>query len=179
MGILYGYVEPKDMLYKLMRDGRKAHFPATPEDMCDNIFNFCITGHSMRDWCIKYLGIDSDKEAKKKFHEKCNENEHLKYCRDIANASKHFGLSSDRTSTVSKVKSEQTSYGSFDLYGRRVEGSETQQQTAKVVLSDGKEIDLIMFLLGVFNGLQAIMDDYGIPYESSKAHPAYFVAQYQ
>lgn len=176
MGILYAYDEPKDILYKLIRDGRKAHFSSTPEDMCDNIFNFCITGHSIRDWCIKYLQIDeNNREAIRNFHEKCNENAYLKYCRDIANSSKHFGLRPGKPSTVTEVKSEQVTYEVLDgLSKRRVEGSSKQRDSAKVVLHDGEEVHLLMFLFSVLNGFKEVMDNYGIPYDPSCAQTAHF-----
>lgn len=176
MSILQSYKEPKDMLYKLLRDGKKSHFAETPEELCDNLFNFCVTGHSIRDWCIKYLNLDDT--AKHQFHEKCNEDKHLKYCRDIANASKHFSLSTDRNTTVSAVNSEIVNYVSIDAQGNKVSGSETKQNSAKIVLADEDEMHLLMFLFGVFNGFKAIFDAYSIPYEKEKANAAILAVTY-
>lgn len=176
MSILHSYKEPKDMLYKLLRDGKKAHFAENPEELCDNLFNFCVTGHSIRDWCIKYLNLDDT--AKHQFHEKCNENKHLKYCRDIANASKHFNLSTDRNTTVSAVNSETVDYVSIDVEGNRVSGSESKQNSAKIVLADGEEMHLLMFLCGVFNGFKEVFDAYSVPYEQGKANVAILAVTY-
>jgi hypothetical protein len=176
MSILHSYKEPKDMLYKLLRDGKKSHFAKSPEELCDNLFNFCVTGHSIRDWCIKYLNLDDT--AKRQFHEKCNKDKHLKYCRDIANASKHFSLSTDRSTTVSAVNSEIVNYVSIDAKGNKISGSENKQNSAKILLADGDEMHLLLFLCGVFNGFKAVFDSYSVPYEQEKANVAILAVTY-
>jgi len=166
MSLLHGFNEPEDILYKLVRDGRKCHFSQDSMEISDYLFNFCITGHSLRDWSIKKLGLTG--QSMQNYHDLCNENEYLKYCRDIANSTKHYGLS-NRSSTVSNIKPEMVDYVSIDINGSVVPGSESKQNSLNVIISDGEEIQLLMFLHGVLNGVKAIFDNYNIPYDENKS----------
>jgi len=166
MSFLHGFNEPEDMLYKLVRDGRKCHFSKEPMELSDHLFNFCVTGHSLRDWSIKKMGLSG--QPKQDYHDECNKNEYLEYCRDIANSTKHYGLSNG-DSTVSNIDAKLVDYVSIDIHGNIVPGSESKQNSLNITISDGEEIQLLMFLHGVLNGVKAIFDIYNIPYDKNKS----------
>jgi len=50
------------MLLKLIREGNRITFEDEYENISDHFFNFSITAHSLRDWCIKYQGLQSKKK---------------------------------------------------------------------------------------------------------------------
>jgi len=81
--------EPGDLLKKLIRDGNLINFEEDPEKLSDLIFNFSVTCHSLRDWCIKYQGKESVQEQ---LNTAWNEEKSLQAAKDIANSTKHFGI---------------------------------------------------------------------------------------
>lgn len=82
MSAIKKFDHPKELLYKLHREGRRANLSNNETDILDSEFNFCVTGHSLRDWIVKHLQLNE--HQKSKFHNNCNQNNYLKYCRDIA-----------------------------------------------------------------------------------------------
>lgn len=100
MGKIRFYKNPEDILFKILREGRRTWLAENIEDKCDHFFNFCVTAQALRDWCIKYLKLIDQKE-KEIFHEEINKHKYFKECRDLANSSKHFTLTKDNSSVIS------------------------------------------------------------------------------
>lgn len=105
MSLIPSLQNPNDLLLKLCRESINVHTSKKDEHVLDRFFNFCITAHSLRDWVIKSGDFD-----KNKVHDYCNKFDSLKMCRDIANANKHFGLSSEKISSVSAIDKKELSY---------------------------------------------------------------------
>jgi hypothetical protein len=89
MSLINNISEPKDMLLKLIREGNRITFEDDCENIADHFFNFSVTAHSLRDWCIKYLGAELNKKALNKQWDK---EPYLAVAKDIANSVKNFGI---------------------------------------------------------------------------------------
>lgn len=89
MSLIQNIAQPKDMLIKLIREGNRITFEEEPENLTDHFFNFSVTAHSIRDWCIKYQGKQA---IKKKLNQHWDEQPFLAIAKDIANSVKHFGI---------------------------------------------------------------------------------------
>ncbi|MCW4629791.1 MULTISPECIES: hypothetical protein [Marinomonas] len=89
MSFISGINEPKDMLLKLVREGNRVNFEDNPENLMDHFFNFSVTAHSLRDWCINYLSLQ---ENKKQLNEAWDNEKYLVIAKDIANSVKHFKI---------------------------------------------------------------------------------------
>ncbi|SBS29256.1 hypothetical protein MSP8886_01493 [Marinomonas spartinae] len=89
MSFISGINEPKDMLLKLVREGNRVNFEQNAEDVMDHFFNFSVTAHALRDWCINYL---SQHQNKKQLNKIWDNEKHLVIAKDIANSVKHFKI---------------------------------------------------------------------------------------
>ncbi|MDO6707949.1 hypothetical protein [Photobacterium sp. 1_MG-2023] len=89
MSFIQRISEPKDMLLKLIREGNRITFEEEPENITDHFFNFSVTAHSIRDWCINYQGQQA---KKKKLNQQWDKELYLAIAKDIANSVKHFGI---------------------------------------------------------------------------------------
>ncbi|RPA23029.1 hypothetical protein [Shewanella frigidimarina] len=90
MSFIQEIVEPKDMLLKLIREGNRINFEECSENLTDHFFNFSVTAHSIRDWCIKFQGLQAQK---KQLNQQWDKEPFLATAKDIANSVKHFGIS--------------------------------------------------------------------------------------
>lgn len=159
MSAISTYTEPQHILIKALREGRRAWLAKDPIDKCDHFFNFCVTAHSMRDWCIKYLKI-TDTSA---FHTEMNLNPHFGICRDIANSSKHFGL--DRTKST--VKAATSTLSKFAVLGATdATPALVEQEDISISLSDGNKLELFGFLHYVADGWINVLQQKSIPMNS-------------
>lgn len=176
MTLLYEYKVPKDLLAKLVRDGRKAHLCSTSaEEFCDNLFDFCITAHAIRDWCIKSLSLSGS--AIQTFHDRCNKSNYLQYCRDIANTTKHFSLDEKKTSSVSEVTEYNSEVVSITTTGDIIEGSASLSQSALVYVADGNPVEAFRLLIGTVQEWNRIFTEYGIP-SDGRSNSALIAAQW-
>lgn len=89
MSFISGINEPKDMLLKLVREGNRVNFEENSENVMDHFFNFSVTAHSLRDWCINYLSQQSNK---KQLNQTWDNEKYLVIAKDIANSVKHFKI---------------------------------------------------------------------------------------
>lgn len=160
--IFKGYETPCDLLAKLLREGRRVNFSGpSPDDVYDHLFNFCVTAHSLRDWCIKYLGLTA--KAKEDFGSRCNQSAYLQYARDIANSSKHFTLSRDRTSSVDTVSKSSHVMAAIGLDGKLLDGHEQTFNSANICLPEREPINSYLFVASVVMEWQKIFDEYSVP----------------
>lgn len=89
MSFISGINEPKDMLLKLIREGNRVNFEQHTDNVMDHFFNFSVTAHALRDWCINYL---SQQGNKKHLNKVWDNEKHLVIAKDIANSVKHFKI---------------------------------------------------------------------------------------
>ncbi|MBE0378318.1 hypothetical protein [Pseudoalteromonas prydzensis] len=156
MSLIEGFVSPKDLLLKMFREGRRTHLSEREEDVADHFLNFCITAHSLRDWCIKEKSI-----PQQSLHDYCNKSIYLEHCRDIANSSKHFGLRSGSGSTVQQVSNDIAKFQTINSNGEILEDHH-DRNTLIIELPDGTEQLLMMFLYNVGTKWLEIFDFYNI-----------------
>jgi hypothetical protein len=170
VSVIIKYDHPKELLYKLYREGRRTHVAKTSDELMDSVFNFCVTGHSIRDWLIKHLELN-----KQDFHDECNEDKYLKYCRDIANSSKHFSLDMP---AVINVKEELVEHSSIDASGNLIPNSNTTKLSAKIEITSEEKIDLILFLFGVTEAFKNLFVKYEISIDEQLTNPATLAVEY-
>ncbi|MCX9103775.1 hypothetical protein [Aeromonas veronii] len=171
MSAIKKFDHPKELLYKLHREGRRANLSNNETDILDAVFNFCVTGHSLRDWIVKYLQLNESQ--KNKFHSDCNKNNYLKYCRDIANSSKHFGLDFSKQSTVSSVNTKEVEFSSIYAPGNEIQNSTVNKVTAQIEVAHDDTLHLIMFVHFVAKAYKDIFKTHHIEFDESLTNSAF------
>ncbi len=86
----YGFDNAKDLLEKLKRDRASLNLAINEQNkglIIDSVFNFAVTGHSIKDWLKN--GYYSSKKDKKAVEEYINDTPMLRLCADLCNGSKH------------------------------------------------------------------------------------------
>lgn len=101
MSLIHSFKEPKDILRKVAFEGNLLLWTEDFQWLAYTLFNFSVTAHALRDWCLKHLGVPKDSPQENGFHNSWNQIEALVVVREIANSSKHFGLR--KASTVLSV----------------------------------------------------------------------------
>jgi hypothetical protein len=141
---------PSALYRKLDREAYRAFHAKSKLHKADHFFNFCVTAHSMRDFCLEHQQkfTQADKQP---FHDLWNQQPFLVATREIANSSKHFVLRSRKTGGVTSPSTKAVRMGSAKyitvyrqnnalLYGEPYTRSEV-----RVELSDGRVLPLYEF----------------------------------
>ena len=143
MSTIAVYKEPQDLVFKLLREGRRTWLTSDTQEKCDHFFNYCVTAHALRDWCIKYLQLsEADKNI---FHAEMNTIKYFAECRDIANSSKHFGLDS-KASSVSTAFPIESEFAAITGEQNSEQYENVKRMDISIALNDGSSIDLFGFL---------------------------------
>ena len=143
MSVISTYKEPQDVLFKLLREGRRTWLALDPQEKCDHFFNYCVTAHALRDWCIKYLNLTgADKDN---FHTEMNSIMYFGECRDIANSSKHFGLDS-KTSLISDAFPTESEFAVITGEENHEQYEKVKRRDLAISLASGVSLDLFGFL---------------------------------
>lgn len=171
MSAIKMFDHPRELLYKLYREGRRVNLSNNETDILDSVFNFCITGHSLRDWIIKYLQLTESQ--KNKFHNDCNQNNYLKYCRDIANSSKHFGLDFSKQSSVSLVSTKEVEFSYINAQGNKVQNSTAYKLAAEIEVTQNNSVHIIMFVHFVAEAYKEIFNTHSIVFDESLTNSAW------
>ncbi|MCC4799644.1 hypothetical protein [Enterovibrio norvegicus] len=176
MSFIKSISEPKDMLLKLIREGNRITFEEDPENLTDHFFNFSVTAHSIRDWCIKY----QDQQAiKKKLNQEWDKEPFLAIAKDIANSVKHFGidlyqpqLKESETQTTNIVEfcvgeniSEKLQKAVNDKEFRESEGQ--AKPSYLVRFEDGTEVTLTNYVFKTVTFWVSYFDQNSIPREQT------------
>jgi hypothetical protein len=160
MSTINAYKEPQDLIFKLLREGRRTWLTSDPQEKCDHFFNYCVTAHALRDWCIKYLELsDQDKNS---FHTEMNSIKYFAECKDIANSSKHFGLDS-KASSVATAFHTQSDF--FVITGEQnsEQYEKVRRMDISILLADGSSVDLFGFLNHTAKNWIETLNRKGIP----------------
>ena len=158
---------PAILYRKLQREAFRAIQANRPIHKADHFFNFCITAHSMRDYCLEYL-CKTEYADQKSYHELWNKENVLVATKEIANFSKHFILRSRRTKipTTPSTKSVRVGKGNyFNVYQEADGGlsfSKITKPEVRVELSDGKIIPLYKFTDDVLDYWKSYLLSIGI-----------------
>lgn len=141
MSTISTYKEPKDVLFKLLREGWRTWIADNFVEKSDHFFNYCITAHSLRDWCIKYFTLSGEDVTK--FHTEINLIDYMAESRDIANSSKHFKLASLLVKSAFPTMSD---FVTIKGEENQIDYELTKRPDIVISLSNGDTIDLFGFL---------------------------------
>ena len=172
------FYEPRHVLEKTLRECRKLLSETDDLLVADHLFNFCITCHSLRDWVLKHRQITS-KGAKKSENTTWDEEASLKIAKDIANSSKHFGVSlyqptvsavDPGTRNQLQVYPHQNAEEVIEAYqaGEAWALSQVERKPSYTVeLDDGTQKTLTDLATESIRYWLSYFDTYGIPRDSS------------
>lgn len=141
---------PAALYRKLQREAYRAFHSNRPTHKADHFFNFCVTAHSMRDYCLEHLGKVNTAE-KHPFHDLWNKEPALIAAKEIANSSKHFVLRTPGSVAIKMpatkgVKTGRAKY--VDVY-QRSDGEllavPVTRTEVNIELSDGNNLPLYQF----------------------------------
>jgi hypothetical protein len=150
MSLAQSLASPSALYRKMERESYRAFHAESPVHKSDHFFNFCVTAHSMRDYCLEYLGKIED-SGKRPLHELWNKEPALIAAQEIANSSKHFTLRLPRSKQVKvpATKSVRMSKARYMTVYQRNDGAlhlePTVRAEVKIELSDGKVLPLYAF----------------------------------
>lgn len=176
MSLLESASEPQDLLKKLFREANEIVFEDDKERLSDLVVNFSVTANSLRDWCIKYLNLESNRNTLVSTWDSvpC-----LKAAKDIANANKHFGISM-YTPTVSDVKqstAKTLEFRSGENIAKELELAKNNEQernqrasdtpSYNINFSDGASMSLYEFYSGCVREWLGFFDSNGIPRDNN------------
>lgn len=176
MSFIQNISEPKDMLLKLIREGNRVTFEDDSENIADHFFNFSVTAHSIRDWCIKYQDVQAQK---KKLNQTWDKEPFLAVAKDIANSVKHFGIDlykpqlKDSVMKSSSVVEFCTGENITDKLQKSVDDKEFRESESKdkpsyiVRFDDGSEITLNDYIFKTVNFWINYFDQNSIPRNKS------------
>lgn len=161
MSLSYKFNSSAELLEKLKRDQRRViqALQADNEiEMCDFLFDFVITSHSLRDWIRK----DSRyQRPHNEIHEVCNQYPVLEACRDLANSHKHF----DFTTQKPTRSAHKAMLPMFDFYfddNGHMSAEEHDYPTIAVLLSNGNTVGLCEFMDMVMKAWNTIFAGFGM-----------------
>lgn len=175
MSAIASYKEPQDIIFKLLREGRRVWLANDHQDKCDHFFNYCITSHALRDWCIKYLNLQG--ADKNNFHTEMNLLKYLGECRDIANSSKHFGLTSG-SSLVSSAFPKESEFFAITGIEDQQDYEKVKRSDIEISLSSGDKLDLFIFLHHTSSSWIEVFKNKNIPINPGYS-PIYMFLEYR
>jgi len=164
------------MLNKLIREGNRITYEQNPTDQTDHFFNFSVTAHSIRDWCVKYTGQQSNK---KHLNQTWDQNSFLAIAKDIANSTKHFGIDfynpKVKDSIIEKAKIIDFHEGSnfSEKMQKSLESKDFRESEAKMApsytirFSDDSEIELHDYVYSLVDYWIKYFDKNNIPRDQS------------
>jgi len=167
MPLAYSVGSIPDLYRKLERESYRAYHADSPMHKADHFFNFCVTAHSMRDYCLEHLGLilDSDKQP---FYEVWNAVPLLVAVQEIANSSKHYVLRNSKNKIVKALKTRtvRSRYSTFvDIYENEQKDCKfvlVKRPDVSVTLSDGKVFLLSQFTHEVMEYWRSYLLKHGI-----------------
>lgn len=188
MSLINSIKEPGDLLKKLVRDGNSINFEDDPDRLPGLVFNFSVTCHSLRDWCIKYQGKESDKDQ---LNKAWNQEKSLQAAKDIANSTKHFGISL-YTPTVSSADAsvgKTVEFRSNQNIAEALERAKTDQEyraslekdapSYQIIFVDGDVLALWEFVFQAIGCWLSYFDVNGIPRDVKLSTSMIYIDQSQ
>ena len=176
MSIIQTYSEPIDIYVKLVREGQRLWSSNCPDDKSDHLFNFCVTSLSLRDWCIKHLGLTGN--DRNLFFNVHSSDRYLKYCSDIANMSKHLTLDAGRTTNIASLDAVQSEVARVLPDGVSISDVISKPSFCLVDI-DGSQVDLFYFLFQVLSSWEGIFKKYNLPYFDDHFKAAVFLESHR
>lgn len=144
MSFIQGINEPKDLLLKLIREGNRIIHEEERIELTDHFFNFSVTAHSLRDWCVKFQNMTKPQSISS--HSAWDRKRYLIIAKDVANSVKHFGIDRYDPSIVGTSENS-TEFVAFTLGENivaKMEKAQTSEEYRKSV-SEARPSYLIKF----------------------------------
>jgi hypothetical protein len=156
----------KGLFRKLERESYRAYHATSTIHKADHFFNFCVTGHSLRDYLLEDLGKHKQLE-KAPFHDVWDNDAFLVAVAEIANSSKHFRLrrANGALKTVRTREVAQTMNDFVDIYRDgegRLSAVQVKKADIEVVLSDGRRFALYEFTASVLAYWSNRLEQHGL-----------------
>jgi hypothetical protein len=147
MSLTYGLRTAADLFAKLGRDYQLLAERVTS----DGLFNFIVTARHLPEW------IQKDPASTAEVRQRVDvlvTSPVFKACRDIADASKHFGLTPRRANKTSV--SEATSARAFGVgrYGRGPYG--VGEELITITMDDGTDLEALAFANELVKGFESL-----------------------
>jgi hypothetical protein len=137
MALTYGLSSARSLYEKLQCDAE-----ALEEEVnSDSFFNFVVTGYSLIEWVKKDPSVP---ETAQNAVNDIYDDQWIKTCRDLANASKHFTLNYSNF-----ITSSATSEQGFGVGRCGQGGFGLGEESIKVTLTDGSSFDCLELVKGV------------------------------
>jgi hypothetical protein len=163
MSLIHTFKEPKDILRKVAYEGNLLLWTEDFQCLAYALFNFSVTAHALRDWCLKHLGI-KDSPQEESFHNRWNQVGALVVVREIANSSKHFGLR--KASTVSSVNTSTARWVPFrSEKDFEFPPEPVERASYAVIFSDGTSMEIHELVHLTYDAWLSFFQEYGIPHE--------------
>ncbi len=188
MSLINSIKEPGDLLKKLIRDGNSINFEDEPDRLSDLVFNFSVTCHSLRDWCIKYQGKESIQDL---LHTAWNQEKSLQAAKDIANSTKHFGISRYKPTVNSADESvgKTLEFRSNQNIAEAIERAKTDQEyrasleneapSYQITFVNGDVLALWEFIFQAIRCWLSYFDTNGIPRDAKLSTSMIYIDQSQ
>ena len=163
MSLVFGISSARELLDKLRRNEARLLEALSTNDeeaIGDALFDFAVTGHSVKDWAKEAAaslasGIDVEAFVKA--------NVNLQACRDIANSSKHQSITQYVAATARVYASANAVY-SVSGFGKQ-EPIDTENYAhfkIKILMTDGIKIELREFTKNVVAAWDSLLHQLGV-----------------
>ena len=163
MSLVFNISNARDLLHKLRRDEERlldALSSNNEETIGDALFDFAVTGYSIKDWAKRAAashpaGIDVEAFVR--------ENVYLQACRDIANSSKHQSITQYVAATARVYASANAVY-SVSGFGKQepIDTEDYAPFKIKILMTDGIKIELRQFAKNVITAWDGLLNQLGV-----------------
>jgi len=161
MSLVFNISNARDLLNKLRRDQSRLLTALSANDeeaIGDALFDFAVTGHSIKDWAKKAAALQSSSVDVEAF---VHGHVPLQACRDIANSSKHHSITQYVVATARVYAS---CNAVFPTSGESTTGVEHGfvPIKIKIVMTDGIKLEIRQFSDDVVSVWDSLLTALGI-----------------
>lgn len=164
MSLVFNISNARDLFAKLQRSEKRlldALSTNNEDEIGDALFDFAVTGHSIKDWAKKAAKqqsavIDVEDFVKSDIY--------LQACRDIANSSKHQSITQYVATTSRVYASAPAAFSIAGLQGAQPAISESNFVTLKmkVQMTDGLKFEVRQFSTSVVSAWDGLLTRIGV-----------------
>ncbi len=159
LSLRYGFSSARDLLAKLGRDREVLSAAVTSQcdtKIADSIFNFCVTGHSIKEW-VKH----DNQAAGSTVESHITNSPVLAACADIGNSSKHKILSHGiRSHSTGRMGDSELTW---DMSTISCDSTiPINGFTIRILFDDGSQMELLDFAHSVYNEWDVFLTSNGL-----------------
>lgn len=154
--------DPLQVLHKLEREMHRAFHHQNYVHKSDHLINFCVTGLSLKDYVLNFLGLEEQKD-KQPYYDEWSKIKCLRAASEIANSSKHCGL--DKPAKTKDVEESRSNViNVFINDNGEIKNIEENVPDYKITLEDNTEYHLYEFTRDVIDYWKEYISKIGIKY---------------